>query len=223
MAEIELAAVGEQMGRIRPTYGYYRQSNGWITASPATDQDELKYRREGWEPLPQYGRFDMGTAYAADHPLEALFMLGGARELCLEQIVESGFHLNPPVIPTCGKPPTQYHKRHTAICMARAKPVLFPQLDGQELQSYQCRFCDRPPFPSERARGQHESVMHKDEKSDIRTGQTLADALIKGLKGSATPLTSEDKPYVCGICGQGYSSVVQSARCVKRHRAESNG
>ena len=71
---------------IKPTYGYYRQPNGWVKPAVVTAMEELKYRREGWTPLPQYGRFDMGTGYAADHPLELLFINGGAKELLLEQI-----------------------------------------------------------------------------------------------------------------------------------------
>ena len=47
--------------KAKPTFGYYRQPDGFITASPATTSDELRYRRGGWEPLLQYGHFEMGT------------------------------------------------------------------------------------------------------------------------------------------------------------------
>ena len=209
----------------RPTYGYYRQSNKWITVSVVTELEELRYRREGWEPLPQYGRFDMTTVYAANHPLEALFIKGGAKELCLEQIIDSGFHLNPPLVPVCGRLLTKFHRGHEPACLVGAEPVHFPQLDGQHYEGYQCRFCDRPQFPTERAREQHEGVMHKDEKSDIRTGETLAASLLKGLKPeSAEPrATDSAKPYVCGLCGVGHASLVEVARCVKAHKAVGSG
>ena len=84
----------------RGTYGYYRQPDGFITVSPATASDELRYRRGGWEPLRQYGLFEMSTPYMASHPLEPLFMQDGAHELSAEQIRRQGLHLNPILVPT---------------------------------------------------------------------------------------------------------------------------
>lgn len=166
---------------IQPTFGYYRQPNGWITVSPMTQMEELKYRRRGWEPLPQYGRFDMSTDWAANHPLELLLMMGGAHELPVEQVVQMGLYLDPPLVPTCRQPFTQYHKKHEARCWRNAQPVAFPQLAGVTgLGPFDCRFCDRG-FPTEPARSQHEAVAHKTEKGEIRTGETLASALLIGL------------------------------------------
>lgn len=202
------------------TYGYYRQPNGWITVSPMTQLDELKYRQEGWEPLAQYGRVEMASEYMADHPLEPLFMRGGAVELCREQIVESGLHLDPPLVPRCGRPLGQFHKSHNETCWKGAEPVFFPQLE-EVPATFPCRFCDRV-LPIEKAREQHEGVAHKDEKGDIRTGQTLADALVKGLRGAEVP--EEDaadaprEPYLCGLCGDGFKGHMQLARHVKEHK-----
>ena len=204
------------------TYGYYRQPNGWITVSPATDLEELKYRREGWEPLNEYGRIEMASEYMTDHPLEALLMQGGAKELCREQIVEMALHLNPPVVPTCGRFLDQYHKRHTAACWRGAEPVSFPQLEGTEMEGFPCHFCDRSPFPTEKARDQHEGVMHKEEKSDIRTGQTLADSLVKGLSGGQVPVVPPEPSghrYLCGVCGAGFDHPVElTSHHKKEHR-----
>lgn len=204
------------------TFGYYRQSNGWITVSPAGELDELKYLREGWVLLP-YGRVEMASEYAASHPLEGLFIRGGAKELSCEQIVKSALHLNPPLVPACGKVLNQHHKRHQAYCWAGAEPVSFPQLEDVPV-AVQCRFCDRP-FPTDQARNQHEDVMHKDEKSDIRTGQILAESLVEGLKGGGAinVPASADKPYVCGLCTAGFTSHVVLARHVKdEHRENTN-
>jgi hypothetical protein len=208
--------------QVKPTFGYYRQPNGWITVSPATDLEELSYRREGWEPLNQYGRIEMGTEYMADHPLEPLFMRGGVKELCVEQIIGMGLHLDPPVVPTCGRSLDQYHRHHMAVCWNGAKPVSFPQLDGMETESFQCRFCERSPFPTEKARDQHEGVMHKEEKSDIRTGETLADSLVKGLSGTVGPTrpAGSGLPYVCGYCGDGFTNHIRLSRHVKSEHKE---
>ena len=169
--------------RIRPSYGYYRQPNGWLTVSPASDLDELHYTRKGWTRLGQYGRIEMTAEYAADHPFEALFMLGGVHEFSREQIIESAMHLNPPIVPGCRTPLSQNHPRHNGVCMATAYTVEFPQITEADLVSFQCRFCQRAPFSTDLARDTHEGVMHKEEKSDIRTGETLAAAMVKGLSG----------------------------------------
>ena len=182
MAAMSAMQHAQQLGRVRaprPTYGYYRQPNGWITVSPATDSDELAYRRDGWTPLTRYGRVEMTTQYAANHPLETLFMRGGAHELSVEQIVEMALHLNSPLIPGCGMPLDQDHKGHRPECWEGAKPVVFPQLT-EVPPGYPCNLCDRSPFPTERARDQHESVVHKEEKGQIRLGETLAGALKEG-------------------------------------------
>lgn len=176
---------------IRPVYGYYRQPNGWVKQAVMTELEELKYRREGWEPLPQYGRFDMSTEYAAGHPLELLFINGGAYELSEEQIRQQGLYMNPPLIPSCRLPLTQNHKRHTPACWVGAKPVNFPQVAGMKsLGPFPCRFCGVEK-PTVEARNQHEAVVHKEEKGDIRTGETLADGLVKGLAGQGSQSDGE--------------------------------
>lgn len=174
-----------QVAKTKPTWGYYRQPDGFITASPATDLEELKYRREGWEPLNQYGRFEMATPWSANNPLEVLFMRGGAGELTVEQIVTQGLYLNPPKVPTCRQALGQNHKRHVAACLRNARPVTFPQLRGAkvDLGPFPCKVCLDREFPTEAARAQHTAVMHAAEKSDERTGQSLAEALVKGLAG----------------------------------------
>lgn len=171
-------------GSFTPTYGYYRQPNGWITVSPVTALEELNYRRDGWEPLPQYGRVEMNSEYAADHPLEQLFMFGGAHELPLEQVIQQGLYMYRPLVPTCRQALSQDHKRHNDTCFVGAKPVVFPQLaDATDLGPFACRFCDAEK-PTVEARDQHETVAHKEEKGDVRTGEALASALVKGLSAS---------------------------------------
>lgn len=214
--------------RVQPSYGYYRQPDGWITVSPAASLDELRYRRKGWEPLTQYGRIEMNQPYLADHPLEGLFIRGGAHELSLKQIIETGMYLNLPLIPGCRTVLNQFHPRHTKACMDAAIPVHFPQLDGQVLEPWPCRFCDETR-PFEKARDQHEQVVHKDERLQIRGSELMAASLAKGLKeanlapgdrlvesqnvvvASASPAA----PYVCGFCTKGFKSPVALGKHVK--------
>lgn len=166
--------------RIQPTYGYYRQPDGFITLSPATELEELHYIKEGWTSLHQYGRVEITSEYVADHPLEGLFVLGGAHELSERQIYEQGLYLHPPLVPSCGKLLNQYHKRHRGVCWLNAKPVQFPQLATMtDLGPFPCRFCEAQK-PTRAARDQHEGVVHKTEKGNIQTGEVLAEALLRG-------------------------------------------
>lgn len=178
----------QDLDRVQPRFSYYRQPNGWITCAVNTELEEMKYRKEGWEPLLQYGRFDMANEYGANHPLEWLFQQGGAKELPLDQVIEMGLYYNLEPVPTCGLPVYQYHARHLARCWVNAKPVEFPQLEGMEIEGpFSCRFCDEKK-PTTRARDQHESVAHKTEKGDVRTGEVLANALLRGgMQAAATP------------------------------------
>lgn len=231
MTALEHAAQAGVTKQAKPTYGYYRQPNGWITVSPATDLEELKYRREGWEALTRYGRIEMSTEYAADHPLEALFMFGGAHELSVEQIIESALHLNPPLVPRCRQPLNQFHKRHTAPCWQGAEAVSFPQLESPP-PGLNCRFCDRV-LPTEEARSQHESVMHQKEKAEIRSGEALATSLVQGLRtggvlNEVPPQANEGKPptsqpYVCGHCRLGFNHPMRLAKHVKEHKESADG
>ncbi len=199
--------VGQGRARraVKPTYGYYRQNNGWITVSPATDLDELRYRRDGWEPLRRYGYLEMSGEWVADHPLEFLFMQGGAKELSLQQILESGFAIKAPTIPTCGTALGAGHNRHNGTCWEGAREVVFPQLAGltaAEIGPFPCHFCERQ-LPTVKAQQQHEKVAHGPEKSDTRTGEALANALVEGFKGQAPGNgTTNNDAVVAELLGQ---------------------
>ena len=176
--------------RTRGTYGYYRQPDGFITAASATNTDELKYRRGGWEPLLQYGNFEMSTPYMVSHPLEPLFIRGGERELTVRQIVEQGLYMEPPVIPSCRQTLDQMHKHHEPSCFRNTKSVEFPQLDGVAVGPFPCAFGCGRLSPTKEAAEQHAGVMHKPEKSDERTGESLAAALLLGFGGTAVAPTT---------------------------------
>jgi hypothetical protein len=189
----EVEGIGAGLPQVRPTYGYYRQPNGWITVAVTTMLERMKYEREGWESLDRYGRFDFNNVYAANHPLEGLLMKGGAHELTVEQVVESGMWMDPPLIPVCGQHRTQLHPRHLAGCWRGAQAAEFPQVPADTPRSHECRLCGAQK-PTEAARDQHEAVAHKDERGDIRTGQALADAIVSGLRGG-----SDAPPDACNL------------------------
>ena len=169
--------------RIQPTYGYYKQANGWITVSTITLLEKANYTSRGWRCLEQYGAFDM-TPYVANHPFEALFMFGGAHEMPAEQVLQTGLYMNPPLVPRCRQHITQFHRGHTRACWAGAQPVEFPQmaeLPPVRVGPFPCEFCPRE-LPTREGRAQHQSVAHQEELSSLRTGQSLAAALQTNAK-----------------------------------------
>lgn len=172
---------------IQPTFGYYRQPNGWITVSPNTRLERLKYTEEGWEYLGEYGAFDM-TAYTVNHPLEGLFMFDGAKEIPVEQVIETGLYIDPPLVPRCRQHLTQYHRAHTAACWRGAKPVEFPQMvavPAERLGPFICDFCKRK-MPTQQAREQHQSVAHAIPLNNVQLGRTLGDTLASALATAKT-------------------------------------
>ncbi len=199
MNPAELANAGVPQPTIALNYGYYRQPNGWITGSPVTALEKVQYESEGWKHLPAYGRFEMASPYATNHPLEQLFMMGGAHELSVQQVIETGLALNPPLVPTCRTLLTQFHKRHNADCMAGAQPVEFPQLEGLDINydGYSCNLCEVVK-PTEAARDQHEGVAHKEEKANIRTGEVLGGKIAEGL-GAALGNGATGAPDVAAV------------------------
>ena len=187
MAEDTAAMVANDR-RIQPTFGYYRQPNGWITVSPITQMERVKYIEEGWQHLGRYGAFDM-SPYVANHPFEALFMFGGVQEMSLDQVIQTGLYLDPPLVPRCKQQLTQYHRGHTQQCWIGATRVEFPQLadaDPALIGPFPCAFCPRQ-MATIQAREQHHTVAHKDDLRNLQTGQSLGTSLAEALKNNVQP------------------------------------
>lgn len=181
--------------RIQPTFGYYRQPNGWITISPNTRLERLKYTEQGWTYLEAYGAFDM-TAYTANHQHEGLFMFGGAKEMAVEEIIARGYYFDPPKVPTCRQHLTQYHRSHTQVCWRGAVPVDFPQLANvpkELIGPFPCDFCSRK-MPTRQALAQHQSVAHKEQLSNVQMGRSVGNALATALDKGRVPTTTVTAP-----------------------------
>jgi hypothetical protein len=168
---------------------YLRNPAGDIVSADAADGEVMKKVRRGWTPLFEYGQFG-SAAYYMDHPYEPLFQAGGARELSVAQIVSMGYHLRPPVVPTCERHVgTDGHLTHAGSaggrnarergCWNGARPVHFPQLAGQDVPAEppECDYCGRDDFPTDAALRQHQSVMHADRRQQVE----LADGIVAGL------------------------------------------
>jgi hypothetical protein len=140
--------------------------------------------------LNDYGQFG-SNVYYMDNPYEPLFQAGGAHELSVQQIIDMGYHLRPPLIPTCDRHvgQTRDHLTHVGRvgagsakaqgCWRGARAVRFPQLERIELPPApdECEFCGRDDFPTQRALKQHQDVMHNDRRQQ----QALGEAIVSGL------------------------------------------
>ena len=168
---------------------YLRNPLGEVVFADAQDGEVMKKVRRGWTPLFEYGQFG-SSAYYMDHPYEPLFQAGGARELSIEQIISMGYHLRPPIVPTCERHVgTEGHLAHVGNisgrnarelgCWNGARPVHFPQLVGREVPPPppDCEYCGRDDFATEEALRQHQSVMHADRRQQVE----LADGIVAGL------------------------------------------
>ena len=160
-------------------YVYYRLTDGWIAAGDWSGLEESKKLRRGYQALHQYGYHDF-NAYYVEHPFEPLFQSGDAEAMPVAQVVANGFHLNPPLVPTCGRQTGRKgHLAHRATCWRGAKPVEFPQLEGLDLPGVQtCEYCGVDHFPTPQALKQHITVMHNDHKDQ----ESIVAGIVGGLK-----------------------------------------
>ena len=170
---------------------YLRNPTGEIVSADAQDTEIMKKVRRGWTPLFEYGQFG-SSAYYMDHPYEPLFQAGGARELPVQQVVSLGYHLRPPLVPTCQQHvgSSKEHLVHVGAssgrnarergCWNGAQPVRFPQLDGISVPAApdECEYCGRDDFATDQALRQHQSVMHADRRQQVELG----DAIVSGLQ-----------------------------------------
>ena len=120
---------------------YCRMPNSEVIACDASDIELMKKIRRGWQVLSDYGQFG-SSAYYMDHPYEPLFQSGGAREMSVEQVISLGYHVRPPLVPTCDRHvgDAKDHLTHSGApgagsakaqgCWRGARPAHFPQLEG---------------------------------------------------------------------------------------------
>ena len=202
--EEDLATLGVVMpgsgiaGARGATHMFYIQPDGWISAGSIHPNDLLNYMRGGWRPLPGYARFNWQPWYQ-DHPLEALFIQGGSKELPVDQIIQNSMHLKPPTVPGCGKLLTREHPTHNGDCWSSRRTVKFPQLQDPPAP-VQCDFCERVSA-TEAANRNHTLVMHQADRAPQQLANHMAQALASALRGfvgaAALP---------CGICEQSFAS-----------------
>ncbi len=135
---------------------YYRKPDGWITPNPGHAQAHASRVRRGWEPLAKYGSYVPGelSRDARDIPFNASregWKVGFqsehdfASEFKLEQIIAMGWHIQPPY-----------------------REVVFPQLDGLDIENFECPECVRIPFNRATDLATHLKISHDYSRVDIK-------------------------------------------------------
>lgn len=208
---------------------YCRFPNGEVQSVDASPMELMKKINRGIAVLNDYGQFG-SSVYYMDHPFEPLFQAGGAREMSVEQIVSMGYHLRPPMVPTCeqhvgqskehlvhlGRPGGRTAK--AAGCWRGARPVHFPQLEEVEVPEApaECEYCGRDDLPTDKALKQHQAVMHNDRQQQ----QLLGAAIVSGLQQTGVVSSSSG-----GVDVQSIAAVVAATLETMgygAHRAEPN-
>lgn len=190
MAEAALDLFPEPTGtvdRVINHYQYYRLGPlagtraGWIIGGPAWPDEVRKAGERGETPLPQYGTWLPSRRGAVDtrgmpfDPLNEgwriLFQRGGHKEMPVSQVVAYGWHINPPY-----------------------KGVDFPQLEGLEIESYECPECRLRPTSDPLALADHMRLMHDYTRQDMRAyGEEVGIDFVRGRRRDRTPARALDE------------------------------
>jgi len=202
---------------------YCRFPSGEVVACDASPMELMKKINRGVTVLSDYGQFG-SSAYYMDHPYEPLFQSGGAREMSPAQVIDLGYHLRPPLVPTCERHvgDAKDHLTHSGApgasspkaqgCWRGARPVLFPQLEGRALPPVpdECEFCGRDDFPTERALKQHQDVMHNDRRQQQQLGEAIVSGLQQtGVVGSGTDASAIAAAVAATLQALGYGTPPQ--------------
>lgn len=141
---------------------YWKKRDGRVITGPEPRETlYMIYARKGYTPLPQYGKLPTPGAPVPccpnlrmkEHQFHVLMANGGAKEMAVAQVINAGWHLNPPVV--------------------HGKRVVFPQLKGVKVVSIECDECDKPLYGIEgsqqivQALRQHGRAVHGFSRREV--------------------------------------------------------
>lgn len=159
LAEIEGRSPGGIPDRqwTAPTSGqfmYWRKADGWIVTGPAWPQEYARMVQKGMKPLDRYGRFaDEPRVWdIRRQPYRQLLQQGGASEFTVAQVLELGWHRQPPMA-----------------------GVTFPQLASVNHKDVMCEFCRRP-YLSEEDLHRHQSISHRERAQNQQLARIIQGA-----------------------------------------------
>lgn len=192
---------------------YYRQPNGHIASGETHENQQQRYIRAGWQPLPKYGQF-LWNEWSNQRPLDHLFLRGGAKELPYDQLIEEGWAwLDGKYIVR----PCTFSINNRPCCTNEPLRVTFPQLAGRVLPAIvPCQYCTRTG--TEKQISDHIDVSHAKDMAPMKVAQMIGESFGKATQKEAP---SSSFAYVCGKCNAGFSSHMPLARHVKEHNNDS--
>lgn len=159
LMEFEVRPDRSGMDRRSFTWMYWRKTDLDIVAAPGWPTEFRRQVVKGMVPLAKYGEFlpddpERGINVNRD-AYSRLLAQGGAEEFSVKQVLEMGWHRNPPK-------------------NKRGQPYEFPQLP-EEITEYPCSFCPKVLL-SEVDRRRHESIAHKEISSQSQLARLLGEA-----------------------------------------------
>lgn len=201
-------------GGVNPfPWGYWRAANGWIVLGQYGPFEFMRQTRKGLTPLganngyrdqevqfllntPEYqpNNYRLGGKYAK------LLQAGGAKEFPVDQIVELGWHVEPPLIQAAS---------------GQWVPVVFHQMEGVEVFQYECGVCGKKSYALTNAEAKkklraHESIVHKETSSQSELARLLTEA----TAGQTTPL-NERMIEVVNILAKGQESLAAQVQATQ--------
>jgi hypothetical protein len=183
-AEVGEPSLGGRDGGSRDRWQYYRHPDGSVVLGPAWLIEAAKLIENGFTPLRAYGTFwlttnknEPGGPWRPSLPspgnkFRRLFRMGGAKEFPAWQVVDGGWHVNPPF-----------------------PGVTFPQLEGVEILNAECPSCHRQFYsvagrqPSAQEKlGKHEQIAHREAARNTQLSRAIAGAISDRAEATETPL-----------------------------------
>lgn len=160
---------------------YWRRPDGTIRLGEYWPVELMRNLSLGRQPLLQYGEFNERDLRG--DPWRVLFLRGGAKELPLSQVLELGWHRNPPRYDEAGN------------LNRRGKPVVFPQLDSDEAraliaQEEKCQYCHKT-YLNRESLTNHQRVAHRDVSQQASLARALGDVLGNQKPAESAPTTND--------------------------------
>lgn len=176
--------------------GYWKKPDGHVILSQYGDNGTEKKLDREFVRLGKYGSYASAAIANLKDPLLPLVLAGGLQELPPDQIKLLGWHRVP------DRAAKRSHREVDALVQAamatrgisreEAVLVVMPQLVGFDLTEYTCVSHPGRYFPTEGAKRDHDSVMHKESLQAEATGKAVAAAQGGAAQAAAASSATTD-------------------------------